>query len=102
MGVCGCRTCINVFKRRVGLGYRQNSLTSKVISNTRQMFITSGGEPEVIHYVSIGRGLGMVKLGYLAVFLSAQIVKLYEGGYTDVLFIGEVQPVALLHSLHHV
>ena len=28
------------------------------------------------------RGLGMLILGYLAVFLSARIVKLYEGGYT--------------------
>ena len=49
---------------------------------TRQMFIISGGEPEVIHFVSIGHGLGMLRLGYLAVFLSAWIVKLYEGGYT--------------------
>ena len=52
------------------------------INITRQMFITSGGEPEVIYCVSIGRGLGMLRLGYLAVFLSARIVKLYEGGYT--------------------
>ena len=26
--------------------------------------------------------LGVLRLGYLAVFLSARIVKLYEGGYT--------------------
>ena len=52
----------------------------KAIVITRQMFITSGGEPEVICCVSIGRGLGMLRLGYLAVFLSARIVKLYEGG----------------------
>ena len=43
------------------------------------MFITSGGEPEVIYCVSIGHGQGMLRLGYLAVFLSARIVKLYEG-----------------------
>ena len=46
------------------------------------MFITSGGEPEVIHCVSIRRVLGMLRLGYFAVFLSAWIVKLYECGYT--------------------
>ena len=44
---------------------------------TRQMFITSGGEPEVIYCVSIGHGQGMLRLGYLAVFRSARIVKLY-------------------------
>ena len=46
------------------------------------MFITSGGKPEEIHCVSIGHGLGILRLGYLAMFLSAWIVKLYEGGYT--------------------
>ena len=48
----------------------------------RCLYVTSGGEPEVIHCVSIGRGLGMLKLGYLAAFLSARIAKLYDGGYT--------------------
>ena len=42
------------------------------------MFITSGGEPEVIYCVSIGHGQGMLR--YLAVILSARIVKLHEGG----------------------
>ena len=37
--------------------------TLMVFDITRQMFITSGGEPEVIHCVRIGHGLGMLTLG---------------------------------------
>jgi len=42
------------------------------------MFITSEGEPKVIHW----EWSGYAETWVFAVFHSAQIVKLYEGGYT--------------------